>query len=329
MVNESPQTIAVEEHGAAPLLPIPPASFPYLWFSGRRVPWEQATVHVTLVGWPAVGAVFEGIRGYLNPDDGSVAIFRLTEHMERLQTSMRLLRMHSQFSTEELSKALLELARANGASDDIYLQPLAFTAGTFWGSRAALDQAPEILITMRPTESALLSGRTLTAGVSSWARIDDTAMPPRIKALPNYLNSRLGANEAARHGYDAPIFLNQQGKVSESSGSCIFLVRNGVAITPPVTASILESITRASVIELLRDALGVTVQERAVDRTELYVASEVFLCGTAMEIAPIAEIDGFPVGTGAIGGITERLERLFHDTVRGREPRFEHWLTRV
>ncbi len=317
----------VEDRGA--LLPLPPAPFPYLWFSGQQVPWEQATVHVTMIGWPAVNAIFEGIRGYWNEEQGALYIFRLAEHMARFESSMKLQRMRSRFTGAEVADALLELCRTNDAAQDVYLQPMAFVTGAAWGSRAQLDQVPEILITQRPSDSSLGTGRTLTAGVASWRRISDEALPPRIKAFPNYANSRLASNEASRHGYDAPIFLNTAGKVSESSGSCIAIIRNGVAITPPITASILESITRDSVIELLRDGLGVPVVEREVDRTELYVADEAFLCGTAMEVTAIREIDGYELGSGGVGEITGRLERLFHDVVRGKDARYQHWLTRV
>ena len=311
------------------LIPIQPSPYPYLWFSGVQVPWEEATVHVTTVGWPAISAIFEGIRGYWNEERQTLAIFRLPEHMARFESSLKLQRMRSRFSGGEVGDALLELCRTNGAREDVYLQPMAFSVGAAWGSRAALDQTAEILITVRPSESALGTERTLTAGVASWRRISDEALPPRIKAFPNYANSRLASNEASRHGYDAPIFLNSAGKVSESSGSCIVIVRNGVAITPPITASILESITRDSVIELLRDGLGVPVQERDIDRTELYVSDEAFLCGTAMEVTPIGEIDGYQLGQGGVGEITGRLERLFHDVVRGTDTRYEHWLTVV
>lgn len=326
MVSNSGTAVG-ERTGA--ILPIPAAPYPYIWFSGEMLAWEQALVHVSNVGWPAISAVFEGIRGYLNPDDGSVNIFRLPEHMRRFESSMRLQRFSPAFTGAAIGQATAELARANGAADDVYLQPLAFSTGAAWGSRAAMDMAPEIYITMRPSESALLSGRTLTAGVSSWTRISDISLPPRIKALPNYANSRLASNEASRHGYDNPIFLNTRGTVAESSGSCIFIVRDGAAITPPVTASILESITRDALIELIRDGLGVPAVEREIDRTELYTADEAFLCGTAMEVAPISEIDGYQIGDGGRGDLTGRIEQLYHDVVRGRERRWAHWLTRV
>jgi branched-chain amino acid aminotransferase len=311
------------------VLPVPPAPYPYLWFSGEQLPWEEALVHVTTVGWPAISAIFEGIRGYWNDEQRALYIFRLPEHMARFDNSVKLQRMRPRFSGVEIGEALLQLCRSNNAREDVYIQPMAFSLGAIWGSRAALDASPEVLITVRPSDSTLGSTNTLTAGVASWRRISDEALPPRIKAFPNYANSRLASNEAARHGYDAPIFLNSAGKVSESSGSCLFIIRKGVVITPPITASILESITRESVIELCRDGLGLPVVERDVDRTELYVADEAFLCGTAMEVTPLTEIDGFPVGNGSIGENTSNLEQLFHNVVRNREPRYTHWVTRV
>jgi branched-chain amino acid aminotransferase len=320
---------AVEARSGETLLPIPPSHYPYMWFSGRRVPWESATVHVSLVGWPSVGAVFEGIRGYRNPEQSSVSIFCLNEHIARLETSMKLQRMAPRFSAAELIAAIVELCRANGVAEDMYVQPLAFTSGYTWHTSYGQGQAPEIAITVRPMSSDLLSGRTLRAGVSSWTRISDTVMPPRIKALPNYANSRLASHEAARHGVDAAIILNERGQVAESSASCIFLVRNGVVITPALTAGILESITRACIIELARDALGLPVQERDVDRTELYVADEVFMCGTSMEVTAVREVDGYQIGSGGAGEITSRIERLFHDVARGIDGRYAHWRTPI
>ncbi len=300
----------------------------YLWLTGRLVPWHEATVHITMIGWPAIGAVFEGIRAYWNAERRELYLFRLEEHLRRFGQSMKLMRMRPSLTLEQIRAGVLELCRANEVQEDSYCQPLAFTGGQVWGSRAAADQVPEILITTRPSPSALLSGRAGTAGVSSWTRISDNVLPPRIKAMPNYANARLASYEAQRHGYDVPIFLNTAGKVSESTGSCLFLVRDGVAITPPITASILESITRATVIELLHD-MGVPVQEREVDRTELYIADEVFSCGTAMEIYPVVRVDGYEVGTGTVGPIVARLERFYHDVVRGLDRRYDRWLTQV
>jgi branched-chain amino acid aminotransferase len=300
----------------------------YLWRSGQLVPWAEATVHISMVGWPAIGAVFEGIRAYWNDDKRELYVFRLNEHLRRFGTSMKMMRMTPTFTPGEIADALCGLLRANGHAEDAYCQPLAFTGGSIWGSRGGADSVPEIVVTTRPSSSGLLSGSVSTAGISSWTRISDNVLPPRIKALPNYANSRLASHEAQRNGYDQPIFLNTAGKVAEGSGSCLFMVRDGIAITPATTASILESITRDAVIRLLRD-LDVPVLERDVERTELYIADEVFFCGTAMEVHPVVQVDGYQVGEGTPGPIVTRLEKLFHDVVRGIDDRYPEWRTKV
>lgn len=306
----------------------PAASPAYLWRTGELVPWNEAMVHISMVGWPAIGAVFEGIRGYWNADQNQLYIFRLNEHLARLGLSMKMMRMQPSLTAAQIKAGLLETVRANEMREDTYIQPLAFTSGAVWGSRTGSDMVPEIVITTRPSASDLLSGKTSTAGITSWTRISDNVLPPRIKALPNYANSRLASHEAQRNGYNQPIFLNTAGKVAEGPGSCLFMVRDGVAVTPPTTASILESITRASIIQLLND-LGVPVQEREMERTELYIADEIFFCGTAMEVHGVTQVDGYQVGEGTLGPIVTRLERQYHDTVRGMDPRYDGWLTPV
>jgi branched-chain amino acid aminotransferase len=312
-----------------PVIPVAPAPYPTMWISGRLVPWEKALVHINMVTWPAITGIFEGIRGYWNADRGELNIFRLREHIERMQVSMKLRRMLPQYSTDQLIDTVLEVCRLNDVREDCYIQPYAFMPGGAWGSRSVADQVPEIVVHVRPNPSALLTGRTQTACVSSWTRITEDSVPPRIKAFPNYTNSRLASYEAASHGYNAAIFLNHYGKVAESTGSCIFLVRNGVVLTPPVTASILESITRDALLTLARDGLGVPTVERDIDRTELYIADEIFLCGTHEEVGPVVNVDGYQFGSGGIGPVTARLEQVFSDVVRGRDPRFAGWLTRV
>jgi len=177
--------------------------------------------------------------------------------------------------------------------------------------------------------SHLKSNKVLHACVSSWARISDNVMPPRVKASSNYLNSRLAAEEAKRNGYDAALLLNSNGKVAEAPGACLMIVRDGKIITPSVTSGILESITRATLIQLCREVLHVEVIEREVDRTELYVAGEAFLCGTGAEIAPIVSVDRLPLGDGNVGSLTQRVEDLYHDLVRGIDVRYSEWRTVV
>lgn len=300
----------------------------FLWWNGRQVQWEEATVHVTELGWSTVGAVFEGIRAYWNAETGEAYVFRLREHLERLLRSMRLVRLAPRWSIGELSEAILQLLRANECYEDTYIQPVAYRAA---GPKtlSGFSEESGLYITTRPMPSHLLSGKVVRAKVSSWRRISDDVMPPRVKNISNYRNGQLAAMEAVLDGYDQAILLNAEGKVAEAPGACIMLVRDGKLITPDITQSILESITRDALLWLAREELGLTIEERPVDRTELYIAEEVFLCGTAAEITVVGEIDHYLIGDGKLGAVTRALERLYHDIVRGIDPRRTDWRTPV
>ncbi len=301
----------------------------YLWWSGKRVAWDEAQVHVTGIGWPALSAVFEGVRAYKSRDGRTTHLFRYDAHLERLWRSMRFMRLESPWSREELMAETAALIRANGVIDDLYVQPMAFAMGATRGLAAMADQPADIYITTRVAPSALPHPKPETVAVSSWTRIHDNILPPRIKAVVNYLNSRFAQSEATRGGYDRALFLNSAGKVSEGGAECFFLVRDGVVATPPTTAGILESITRQSVMDLLRDALGIPVVEREIDRTETYFADEMFFVGTMHEIGPIRSVDGFDVPGGGPGPVTAALLALFERVVRGQEPAYAHWLTPI
>ncbi|HET8628568.1 MAG TPA: branched-chain amino acid transaminase [Thermomicrobiales bacterium] len=301
----------------------------YLWWNGEQVAWEDATVHVTAIGWSSVSAIFEGIKAYWNDEREELYVFRLDAHLERFLRSQKLMRMEREYSVAQLSDAIVALLRANECRYDTYIFPLAFASGA--GFRALSQSGgakTSITITTRPSPSHLLKGEVKTACVSSWTRISDNVMPPRVKNISNYRNSQLASAEAAYNGYDTPILLNTQGKVAEGPGSCLMVVRDGQLITPGVTDSILESITRSSLLELARD-LGLEAVERTIDRTELYIADEVFMCGTSAEITPIGMVDHYTIGDGGEGPITTRLERAFHDAVRGKDERYARWVTPV
>jgi branched-chain amino acid aminotransferase len=302
----------------------------YLWWNGKRTRWEEATVHVTALGWSSVAAIFEGIMAYWDEEQQELFVFRLDAHLERFLRSQKMMRMAQDYTVAQLTDAIADLLRANECREDSYVFPLAFPGGR-GGFRkiSATEPGPtDITITTRPSPSHLLGREWKHARVSSWTRIPDNVMPPRIKNISNYRNSQLASAEASLDGYDTAILLNAQGKVAEGPGACVMLVRDGALITPTVTDSILESITRASLIELARD-LGLAVVERQVDRTELYIADEVFFCGTAAEITPIVSVDRYVVGDGEQGPITSRLEAAFHDIVRGKDPRYARWVTPV
>jgi branched-chain amino acid aminotransferase len=301
----------------------------YLWWNGEQVRWEDATVHVTDLAWSTVGAVFEGIRGYWNENQQELYVFRLQEHMDRLMDSMRLVRLPTTYSADDLLAATLTLLRDNESREDTYIRPLAYSAGT---SGKRLSDAPAdaaLLINTNPMPSKLSSGETMKVKVSSWTRISDNVMPPRIKNISNYRNGQLATMEAKADGYDGAILLSPQGKVSEAPGACVMIVRHGRLLTPPVTDGILESITRDAVMTMARESLGMDVVERSLDRTELYLADEVFLCGTAFEISPIVEVDRYQIGDGEIGDVTGRLQALFESVLRGTEDRYSSWRTPV
>lgn len=310
---------------------IPEAQLPpkYLWHQGKLQEWDKATIHATALGWTAIGAVFEGIRAYWSPRTEELYLFLFNAHLKRLAQSMKLMRMAPTYSGAQIGEAVRKLLQANSYREDVYLQPIVYFSEQLPGYMPVLQRPVEVLITTRPAPSQLEEMPGAHAGVSSWMRLADNVMPPRAKALANYQNSRLVSTEAQVNGYDFGIILNQQGKVAEAAYACVFLVRDGVAITPPLTAGILESITRQAMITLLRDELHIPVQEREVDRTELYVADEVFLCGTSLELRPLLSVDRYQVGDGEPGPITRRLGPLMAQIARGGHSRYRDWNTPV
>lgn len=303
----------------------------FLWWDGKMVPWQEATVHVTQMHWSAVSAIFEGIMAYWNEEEEELFVFRLDGHLQRFLRSQKLMRMRPDYTEQELTDAITGLLRANEHRSDTYVFPYAYPAGggryrSF--SSAADPQAAQITITTRPSASHLLKRDLKSACISTWTRISDNVMPPRIKNIANYRNGQLASSEATINGYDMPILLNTAGKVAEGAGACIMMVRDGKLVTPTGTDSILESITRGAIMTLAKD-LGVEVVERPIDRTELYIADEVFFCGTAAEITPITSVDRYVIGNGDLGPVTTELERHFHDIVRGKDKRYASWVTPV
>ncbi|HXI15600.1 MAG TPA: aminotransferase class IV [Chloroflexota bacterium] len=307
----------------------------YLWMDGRLVPWDEASVHPSRLGWSTIGAVFEGIKAYWNEAEGKLYGWQFAEHYDRFQQSMRLERMRPDFTPEQLVEASVELLRANDAHEDTYVRPLAWHADATWFGHME-DSRTGIVITTAPFTSGLGSGKAVRACVSSWTRVGDNQLSPRIKCISNYQNSRMALLEATLNGYDQPIILNSQGRVTEGPAACIFIVRDGVVITPSLTSGILESITRTAVLRLCRDELGLPTEEREVDRTELYVAEEIFFCGTGAEIMPVCEVDHYRVGpadsaggAAGMGPLTAQIEQLFHAVVRGTQHGYGYWRTPI
>lgn len=300
----------------------------FLWHNGELVKWEDATIHLTDLAWGAVGAVFEGIRAYRAEDGSGVNVFRLPEHMRRLQESSRMVRLPLPWDEDELVGFVTDLVTANEIDDDTYIFPLVYSGGDPANRSDPASLEAAMYITTRPNPTHLGTDKVVRAKVSSWTRISDNVLPPRIKNISNYRNGHLALHEVKLDGYDAALLLNPQGKLAEAPGACVMLVKNGKVITPDTASGILESITRDAIMTMARD-MGIEVIERTVDRTELYTADEVFLCGTAFEMTVIGEVDRYTVGNGGIGPITSQIERDLLATFRGTNQKYAHWLTSI
>ena len=298
----------------------------YLWFNGESVPWAQATLHATATIWSSLMTVFEGVRAYWNPATETMHIFRLEDHLRRLCQSMRLIRLSLPYDPMILRDELPLLLQRNGVREDSYIRIVAFPAERPMASFRH-DEIPVLLADTAPLASHLTEDRAVNLMVSSYTRIGEDVMPPRVKAMGNYRNGDLAATEAELAGYDGALMLNRRGEVSEATWSCLFLVRDGVLITPDLNSDVLESITRDTLLRLARERLDLAVAERRVARTELYLADEAFLCGTAAEIRPIASIDRYTLGAGTVGPITRRLQRVYEDIVRGNDYGYAAWRT--
>jgi branched-chain amino acid aminotransferase len=270
--------------------------------------------------------VFEGIRAYWSEDRGTLQILKMREHYERFERSCRLLRVELTNTVDELCDITLEILRRNAPREDTYIRPLAYKAAQSVGVNLKGDSELSIF-TVPMGNYVELTG--LKVCVSSWRRTPDNAIPARAKCTGSYVNTALAVDQAHRAGYDDAIFLTQDGQVSEASAANIFLVRKGQLITPPVTADILEGITRDAVMELAQKEMDLPVIEREVGRTELYAADEVFLSGTGFQIAPVVEVDDRPVGTGSIGPVAERLQELYFKAARGGWDDYADWTVTV
>jgi branched-chain amino acid aminotransferase len=287
------------------------------------MPLKDAKVSITAPGLSYAALVFEGIRAYWNKEHKQLYIFRLDEHLKRFINSMKLLKFIDYPNLSSIKADILQNIQANNYQEDIYIRLQGYIDE--WGEMAVRSPVSTSIVSYpRPRAIAFTEGKNFT--ISSWQRLDDNASPPRIKASANYLNSRLASIQAKESGYDGGIMLGPNGKVSEGPGGCIFLIRNGNLITPSITSGILESITRDSIIEIA-DTLKIKVQTRDVDRTELYIAEEIFYCGTGQEIMPILSVDKMLAGDGTPGKTTKALQSEFTEIVRGNNQIFKSWIS--
>ena len=293
-----------------------------IWFSGNLVNSEDALINVLSPTSQFGLNVFEGIRGYWSSRKGKMYIFRLHEHLNRLLESCKIIGIKCPYQVNELVEIVKKVVDSNKYKSDIAIRITVFVDG-----EGSWNCSEPVNMFVSPVEKPRMNVAMMNAQkacISSWQRINDNVMPPRIKLGANYLNGRYAHLQAKNSGFDLPILLNEYGKVAEGAGSCIFLVKNGNLITPSVTSSILEGITRDSVIKLARER-GIVTIEREVDRTELYLADEVFFCGSAVELTTIGVIDQYTIGNGEAGELTKFLLKDYHLAVDGDLDKFKFW----
>lgn len=298
-----------------------------IWFKGEVLNVNDAKINILAPTSQFGLNVFEGIPCYWNENEQQLYAFRLAEHYQRLVKSARLLQIDCPYSTDDLTNALIDVIKANEYTENLSVRQTLFVDGFgSWGSEGPVEMF--VAPIPRGKTSAEYNKKGLHCCVTSWRRISDEMLSPRIKCGANYMNSRVGQREALRNGYDTCIFLNNLGKVSEGPGSCFFMVKDGELVTPALTDSVLESITRDAILNIAKHN-GISVCERSIDRTELYTCDEAFLCGSAMEITPIFSIDRYEIGNGNIGPLTNKLHQCYLDVAQGRNDEFKKWLTPI
>lgn len=293
----------------------------FAFFRGKIVPYSEAKVGVLTHALNYGTSVFGGLRGYWNETEKQLFVFRPHDHYRRFLESAGLLLMKFPYSEEKLTEVTMELLRAEKFQTDCYIRPLAFYGDEIIGVRLH-NLNPELSVMAIPFGQYVENEEGSHVTISSWRRIDDNMIPARGKIGGSYVNSAFIKTDAQRSGFDEAIVLNADGHVAEGSAENIFLVRKGVICTPPVTENILEGITRRTVIMLLKEEMGVDVIERPIDRTEVYLAEEIFFCGTGVQIAAINKVDHRPIGTGEMGPVTAKLRKIYFDVVKGRNPKY-------
>ena len=300
----------------------------FAYFEGKFVPFTEAKVSIMTHALNYGTGVFEGIRAYWNADQEQLYVVRLRDHYRRLLQSTKVLRMQFELDVDQMSVLTVELLRREGYREDVYIRPLAYKANEMIGVRLH-NLRDEFAIFAVPFGKYIEQQEGAKVCFSSWRRNDDNAIPPRGKITGGYVNSALIKSEAMLNGYDEAIVLNADGHISEGSAENFFIVRGGKLITPPVSANILEGITRQLIIDLAKTEFGVETVERQIDRSEVYIADEAFFCGTGVEITPIGSVDQIPLGNGGVGPITRRISELYFRLVRGNEPRYMDLLTPI
>lgn len=300
----------------------------FAFFKGKIVPIEEAKVSVMTHALNYGTGVFGGLRGYWNEEQEQLYVFRIRDHMRRFLQSASLIRIQLKYTADELVEIVTELLRREGFRENCYIRPLAYKASELIGVRLH-NLEDGVTIFSLPFGRYIQNEEGAHVCFSAWRRVEDNAIPARGKIVGAYANSALIKTDAAMSGYDEAIVLNENGHISEMSAANFFMIRDGVVITPPVQSNVLEGIVRRSLIQLLRDEMGVEVVERDIDRTELYIADEAFMCGTGVQVAAITKVEHRPIGTGQLGPVTGQLRDLFFDVVSGRVPKYRDWISPV
>ena len=296
----------------------------HAFFEGKIVPWSEAKINVATHGFMYGTAVFSGMRAYWNEEKKRLFMFRPYDHFHRLLDSAKMMAMDVPYDEESLIQIALDVLHTDGWQQDVYLRPTIYKADMGIGVRLH-NLRDEFSMFVCGFDKYLSNDSNAHLTFSSWRRIDDNAIPARGKVAGAYANSALIKTDANRAGFDEALVLDQNGHVSEGSAMNVFMVRNGILVTPPSTDNILEGITRRTVIELARDELGLQVEERSIDRTEIFIAEELFMTGTAAQIVAATKVDHRPIGSGAMGPITAKLRAVFDDAAHARLPKYHKW----
>ena len=304
-------------------------SKPLAFFKGDFVDIKNANVNIQTHALHYGTAVFEGIRGNWNTTNDSMIIFRLREHYERLIRGTRILLIDIPYDVDELCNITTDLVHKSGYKQDVYIRPIAYKSAEKIANLKLPELENDFALMIIPFGDYIDSSRAINCCTSSWRRLDDTNIPPRVKISGNYVNSILAKTEAVLAGFDEAIILNQSGSVSEGSGENLFIINDGEITTPPLSDNNLDGITRNCVFEIAKQELGIQIKEKTIFRSELYLADEVFLTGTAAHITTVGQIDKRTIGTGDTGEITTKIQSLYSDIVRGNNSKYLDWCTSV
>jgi len=298
------------------------------YFGGKIIPLKNANISVANKTLQYGCGVFSGFRGYYNKKNGTINVFRINDHYKRMLDSLKILNARVKLSPKVLSEVTLDLIKKNKPRENFYVRPFAYCPSDVIAPTLIGNDVFEIAIYMMTMGDYLSVDKGLSVCVSSWHRVSDNALPPRGKMSGAYINSMLARDDAIRAGFDEAIFLSADGHVVEGSAENIFMVRDGALITPPKTADVLEGITRRSILEIAQRN-DIETEERLIDRTELYIADEVFLTGTAAQVSWVKEIDKRKIGNGNIGPVTKKLQKIFFETVHGEVEENRDWITEI